>query len=161
MPCPRTFREKSFQWPDSGPRGFWLKIQLTTLSYCSHEYWYLYLNVWTSCMDDQLCRYFFLRILQTNFSEYVIVNMNGGQNFSLLEAKNHICSNEGAQSVKSLLKQEQSLIAWPLSESLAISLPLAWRGVPSLHASFRPGACDEASAFRKISKGLVHCLVSC
>lgn len=48
---------------------------------------------------------FFLSILlsQSNFLEYVIVNMNRGQSFSLLEAKNHICSNGGAQSVSQVL----------------------------------------------------------
>lgn len=40
---------------------------------------------------------------QTNFFEYMIVNMNRGQSFRLLEAKNHICSNGGAQSVSQIL----------------------------------------------------------
>lgn len=109
---------------------------------------------------------FFLRLLlsQTNFFDYIIMNMNRGHSFSLLEAKNRIRSNGGAQSVSqsviSALKQEQSLIAWPLSEALAISLPLALREASSLRASFRPGAWDEEPAFREISKGLVQCLVS-
>ena len=48
---------------------------------------------------------FFLMILlsQINFFECMTVNMNGGQSFSLLEAKNHICSNGGAQSVSQIL----------------------------------------------------------
>lgn len=42
---------------------------------------------------------FFVMILLslTRFFEYVIVDMNGGQNSSSLEAKNHICSHGGAQ----------------------------------------------------------------
>lgn len=130
MPCPRTNPgRRAFPLPDSGPRRLWLTIQLTLpLSHCSSEYEYL--NLWTSCMGNHFCLFFVWRIplSQTHFFEFMIVNMNGGQGLSLLEAKNHICANGGAQSFKSLLKQEQSLIAWPLSEALAISLPLAWRG---------------------------------
>lgn len=44
---------------------------------------------------------FFLRLFlsQTNFFDYIIMNMNGGHSFCSLESKNHICSNGDAQSV--------------------------------------------------------------
>lgn len=46
-----------------------------------------------------------MMILQslTHFFEYMIVDLNGGENSSLLEAKNHICSHGGAQSVSQSL----------------------------------------------------------
>lgn len=67
---------------------------------------------------------------------------------------------ERSKSVKALLKWEQSLIAWPLNEALAISLPLAWRGSAVAPRIIQARACDEELVFREISKGLVHCLVS-
>lgn len=45
-----------------------------------------------------------LSLSRTCFFEYVIVRLNGGQSFlSALEAKNHICSDGGAQSVSQIL----------------------------------------------------------
>lgn len=52
-------------------------------------------------MNMDFCLYFNLRILlsHTDVFEYIIMNMNRGHSFSLLEAKNHICSNGEAQPV--------------------------------------------------------------
>lgn len=58
-------------------------------------------------MHDLFCLYFLLSILLsltlTHCLEYMIVNMNGGQSFSFIGAKNHICSNGGVQSVSQSL----------------------------------------------------------
>ncbi len=56
---------------------------------------------WWTLMVSAFCNR--IGLSQSYFFEYMVVNMNGGHSFSLPEAKNHICSIGGAQSVSQIL----------------------------------------------------------